>query len=101
MRQTSRKGPKQVWVSKGRNFLANVLNPNKKTSILEKGKCILTINHDKKAYVPKMEQRKDQARCLSTQMWKNTGDVSTKIKRLMRNFYIDDMFSQCLWDKYL
>jgi len=50
------KGPKTVWVPKEKIILlADKLNPNKKTQILELGKWILTIHQGKKVNIPIIE----------------------------------------------
>jgi len=47
------KGPKTVWVPKEKIIpLADILNPYKKTQILELGKWMLTIHKGKKVYIP-------------------------------------------------
>jgi len=50
------KGPKTVWVSKEKIIpLVDILNPNKKTQILELGKWMLTTYKGNKVYIPRIE----------------------------------------------
>jgi len=52
LRKTNMKGPKTVWVPKEKIIpLADILNPNKKTQILELGKWVLTIHVRKSTFL--------------------------------------------------
>jgi len=56
LRKTNIKGPKTVWVSKEKIIpLVDILNPNKKTQILELGKWMLTTYKGNKVYIPRIE----------------------------------------------
>ena len=56
-RKINIKGPKTVWVPKEKIIpLADILNPTKKTQILELGKWMLTIHKGKKVYIPRIER---------------------------------------------
>jgi len=57
-RKTNMKGPKKLWVPKEKTIpLADILNPNKKSQILELGKRMLTVHKGKKVYIPRIERQ--------------------------------------------
>ena len=61
LRKTNMKGPKIVWVQKEKIIpLADILNPNKKTQILELRKWMLTIYKGKKVYIPRIESNETE-----------------------------------------
>ena len=61
LRKTNMKGPKTVWVPKEKIIpLTNILNPNKKTQILESGKWMPTIHKGKKFHIPIIESQETE-----------------------------------------
>jgi len=49
------KGPKTVWKPKEKIItLADILNPNKKTKILELGRWMIIVHKGKKVYIPRI-----------------------------------------------
>jgi len=72
LRKTNMKGPKTVWVPKEKIIpFADILNPNKKTQILELEKWMLTIHKGKKVYIPKIESQetKRQEKTMNEICW--------------------------------
>ena len=58
LRKTNMKRPKTLWVPKEKIIpLADILNPNKKTQILELRKWMLTIHKGKNVYIPRIESQ--------------------------------------------
>jgi len=50
-----------VWVPKEKIIpLVDILNPNKKTQILELGKWMLTIHKGKKVYISRIESQETE-----------------------------------------
>ena len=71
------KEPKTMWVPKEKILpLVDILNPNKKTQILELEKWMLTVLKGKKVYIPRIERQETKMNEICWN-WSNTDEKFT------------------------
>ena len=94
------KGPKTVWVPKEKIIpLADILNPNKKTQILELGKWVLTI-HVRKSTFLELRVKRQRDKRKKWMRFVGIGQIRMRHYILLTKIYLRLEGLSHLQDKY-